>query len=366
MSIRKKSNVSKINNFLIVFTLFILIKQIRNECPKDAPILKDGNCLVQYCTAEEFKKRKCIINNAIIKTQWLNNIITISDNNYRYVNIATYSNRDMIIETTSDQYNSKRMFYGIKSNGRPFFDYLETESYIWSIEVNETNHYRYESEIFVAKIYDNEEHLFSISKTNSYAEIYNFDNKTITKKYISELSNQMDGLRGTIFNYNQNNNIVFGFTKGDYIYIKTLTTLIDSNSGINKVIIELRNNTNINIGDSISCFVTSQPKIICFYLCRIIYRHYYDDVHYNDNYKYYGCIIALKNSLNNFQILKYIDNSIYIDKSSFLKCIHLKENIGAFIYYKKIYINYIYPVILLGEYNGQLLTLKMNLTWINI
>ena len=50
----------------------------------------------------------------------LNNIIRIGDINSRYINFASYSNGDLIVETTAFPGNDKRMFYAIKLNGRPF------------------------------------------------------------------------------------------------------------------------------------------------------------------------------------------------------------------------------------------------------
>ena len=50
-----------------------------------------------------------------------NNIIWIGDKYFRHVNLATFSNVDLVVETSSSQANPKRMFYGIKSNGRSFF-----------------------------------------------------------------------------------------------------------------------------------------------------------------------------------------------------------------------------------------------------
>ena len=111
----------------------------------------------------------------IIKTQWFNNIIRIGDKDFRYVNFANYSNGDMIVETTSCQGNSKRMFYGMQSNGRPFYKYLEKEEYTYhfSIEVKKEqtgnkDKYRYEAKIFIATInnrsQNGNEYLISISK----------------------------------------------------------------------------------------------------------------------------------------------------------------------------------------------------------
>ncbi len=75
-----------------------------------------------YSTKEDYKNEICIINNEIIKTQWLNNKIRISDKKFRYIiSFATHSNGDMIIEIVSDS-KVKRMFYNIKSDGNPFFN----------------------------------------------------------------------------------------------------------------------------------------------------------------------------------------------------------------------------------------------------
>ena len=73
------------------------------------------------CLKEEFDSKSCIINNTIIKTQWLYNIIRIGGLAYRYINFGTYSNGDMVIETTFYPPKAHRYFYGLKKNRRPFF-----------------------------------------------------------------------------------------------------------------------------------------------------------------------------------------------------------------------------------------------------
>ena len=110
-----------IANYSIKFLyLFQIIIPIFYGCEADKPFLKGTSC-IEYCSELELKEKKCIIDNNIISTQFLNNIIWIGDNNFRYVNIASYSKKDMIIETTSKPGSSKRMFFGIKKNGRGLF-----------------------------------------------------------------------------------------------------------------------------------------------------------------------------------------------------------------------------------------------------
>ena len=67
--------------FMIYLYLFIcLIAEINNQCDKETPIRKiDNNCYITYCTESEFQNGDCIIDNPIIKTQWLNKLIYLGD-----------------------------------------------------------------------------------------------------------------------------------------------------------------------------------------------------------------------------------------------------------------------------------------------
>ena len=122
---RKKNFVKKIlklNFFVIILCFYLLITPVKNECNRSIPILlEDGTCGLAYCSASDYESEKCIVSNEIIKTQWLTNIIRIGDKDFRYVNFATFSNGSMIIETTSFPGNKYRYFFGLQSNGLPFF-----------------------------------------------------------------------------------------------------------------------------------------------------------------------------------------------------------------------------------------------------
>ena len=117
----KENNINKKNKiipkyfylsfFIIIYFQIIIVKSI--DCPRNAPILSPEGCKMQYCSKNQFDSGNYIINNTIIKTQWLNNIIKIGGLKYRYVNIASYSNGDMVIETTCYEGEPKRYFYGL-------------------------------------------------------------------------------------------------------------------------------------------------------------------------------------------------------------------------------------------------------------
>ena len=109
------------NKLFEIFLLFYQIKSEITECSRENPILISNECRLVYCNKTQFDSNYCQIKNLTIKTQWLNNIIIFGDINYRYISMASYSNGDMVIETTSYPGTNKRMFYGLKQNGRPFF-----------------------------------------------------------------------------------------------------------------------------------------------------------------------------------------------------------------------------------------------------
>ena len=105
--------------------IYFLLKTIKciDSCPDiNNPILYNSNCQLIYCTKIQFDNGDCVIGNEIAKQQWLNNIIPIGDLNFRYINFASNSNGDMIVETTSfPPGTNERKFFGLKKNGSFYF-----------------------------------------------------------------------------------------------------------------------------------------------------------------------------------------------------------------------------------------------------
>ena len=211
--------------FIFVF-LFFQIKSELLECLKGEPILVNGECKSQYCSKEQFNSGFCSINNTIMKTQWLNNIIEIGGLNYRYINFASYSNGDMIIETTSYPEEPKRCFYGFKKNGRPFFTNKTTqeETPYYEINTNKENYNigKYESSAIIIKSSEDgedngKEYFLSISHLNFYVELFDFNNDRIYFKSLENFCSfpNVKTYRHGLFPYKSTSNnyyYFFGFT----------------------------------------------------------------------------------------------------------------------------------------------------------
>ena len=177
---------NKHKNILFFFKILILLIKIKefvlDPCDYDTPLYKSSSCIEGYCTPEQIENKVCIINNEIIETQWFNNILPVSTENFSYIDITTMLNGDLLIEASSYPKTEKREFYGLKKNGRPYFKNKENKKEIANYSMNTTLG-RFESYIFGIKLNgseDEREYLVSMTKDHSNnMELYDFENGKI-------------------------------------------------------------------------------------------------------------------------------------------------------------------------------------------
>ena len=290
---------------------------------------------------------------SINKTKLINNIIFFGNLTYRYINFASYSNGDMIVEATCYPESRARMFYGLKNNGRPFFKDKSNnkETSYYSINVTSENFKKYEGEGIVIKLSNNEnngkEYYFSISKLECNAELFDFDNDMVYTKYVDSFTTLRDlnSLRNTIFLLSDSNSeyyYTFGFSAKPYYNLyriclqkhkfENLNDFSTTNTytGINSI------SDNTASGFQISCFLTKKKLINCFYLSSHDDEIYYSIVKYESNFQ---------------SIIIYEFKSYRDDDYIFLKCIHLKEEVGVYAYYSY-KDNSFYPSFLFKEFDS--------------
>ena len=119
----------------------------------------------------------------------INNIILFDEIYFRYLSFATYSNGDMIFSSKAYPKTEKRIFYGFKKNGRPFFENETSYFYSMNSTKQKNSEEKFESDILPIKLSDGneKEYLISIGKINSFCEIYDFENQKIYKKLMKEM-----------------------------------------------------------------------------------------------------------------------------------------------------------------------------------
>ena len=314
-----------------------------SECPITEPILVNGNCEMKNCSKEEFDSKSCIINNTIIKIQWLNNIIMIGGLSYRYINFGTYSNGDMVVETTCYPAKSQRYFYGLKKNGRPFFTNKTTqdETPYNLIETKEFSYSGglYEAESIIIKSSEDgdgngKEYFLNIGKLDCSVELYDLEKNTFYYKSLKKFTTYeyIKTFRHTIFSFPAGNNkylYFIGFTS-DKNYWWDVNVTVHFQKHIFNSINDFENTESVydsapillkGCGTIMSSFLTEKGLIIVFFLTKSDNNIYYNIRKYEADFS---------NPVE-FKFQSYIDN----DKI-FFKCIHLKEEVGIFVYYKSI------------------------------
>ena len=340
MDISLKFSINKVLLFALLFTI------IYNECDRSVPIkISNGSCVLTFCTVEEFNNKECIIDNQIVKTQYLNNIIIL----YEYgslteysdipkIDITKYSNGDIVLLSISSQ---ERKFFGFKKNGGYLYGNDEINFSINSFKIiidEEFFDSFSDTKLFISRdANNNDEYLLSSNNKfyDYFFEIYNLDSTTITRQYYKDLFKKSDvgfNENESFYSYqgmatiieiseDEKKYIIFGslfstdmFASSLYFILYKINIQNDNNNLAINIIAHSTNEFLVTTYFvDVNCYNIEDPSIICFL--------------YNDDYKME--IIAFNYSLSAEKIQEINYDNIL---SYLFKCIHIKNNIGAFIF----------------------------------
>ena len=180
----------RIKLLMIFLYLFIfLILEINNQCDKENPIRKNNNCQHIYCSEIEFQNGDCIIDNPIIKTQWLNKLIYLGDNIINMLTIIEMPNNNIYFLSSKWEANTDYFYiYRLESSGE--INYNENNNNFKKIlissfkvrgyiELNEIN--------AVGLIIDNQEYIFVCQFLYTECQLIEFENNKIFNEYLTEI-----------------------------------------------------------------------------------------------------------------------------------------------------------------------------------
>ena len=156
----------KITN-IFLFKIFLFLQLLHyclfEKCSnRDRPFLLNNEC-VQSCEEDDINSNTCSLDNEIIKTQYLNNIIYINENKIVYIEIDVSENSNLYYILSTYPKSNTRVFYIINNEGYGLFN---KDNPILKKEVNDNRiSGRYESVFFAFQLLsdsDNKEYLINI------------------------------------------------------------------------------------------------------------------------------------------------------------------------------------------------------------
>ena len=260
----------------------------------------------------------------------LTKIIRLGDYPFRFSHFSHNENGDLIIDTEAYPTNSKRLFFGMKKDGREYFiDDIGNRNYHYSINMNDEKQ-RSEGEscfIKTKQIKSNMapiEILLGISKEK--AEFY--DLKDLKNHHINSLYDLTQNLSNNIFSLipdplNTDDEFYYFFSyiaKTESQTYKLYTNKI--NFSISDDIIKLAYKEKMIEIDSlnqamISCFFTSNYLYVCFYT--------------KNDFRLSICVFDPMTKEYNEEYVYSFSSENY---QRFYKGILLKDEIGFFAYFK--------------------------------
>ena len=342
-----------------VYIIFIIKLIFCNECDINTPILINDECQSSYCIEEQFENGFCKINNEIIKTQWLTNIIWIGEENSRFINFANFSNGTMIIEVSSDSISNKRIFFGLQPNGSYLFGKENIHQFTMTAS-NSNNKRHYPENLCVTIKEDSlsKEYIVSIANEEQYIELYDFDNDYIYEiKSKDRFGNQILSIRNSGYNILYNNE--------EYIIFVSWIDNLDTNSFITKAIkfesknIEQANNINVVIEHPYESNREKSAMTSCFVSeSNIIWVMGFIQENIGNN-TYYIILYNPENIRN--ELFRYHFDTVPYYYRTFFKMVHLKGDIGVvFFFAYEDGTSYPYPFFMIKEYKNNELVNYIN------
>jgi len=191
----KQSQISSKKSLLNKLLLFFIFINLLNyclceDCPRDKPILKDGQCVSEYCTYEEYEDKLCIVSNPFIGKQWLNDFHVFSLDPISDICTATNWQGDLFLmgQGYSEENAKNKYIYAFYKNGNGLFydDEFETHYSFETIEMpeNRTPETFYSvhiedkqyllssqvgNEMFLIDIYNQNYTVFTLNTSNHYS-----------------------------------------------------------------------------------------------------------------------------------------------------------------------------------------------------
>ena len=287
-------------------------------CPREKPILKEGKCVSEYCSYEQYENKECIINNPIIKDQWIYEYPYFSNLVQPYYStLAQNSNDDLVLESNIGSPNSSRNFYALNEDSKGYFDgtpekVIHSNSDLFSTNGNGA----------LLNINGNK----NFMKLSNYEtlEMFDFDEDKFTLTKLEEkLGYKVESSKNSLLLTNEENTFIYAYiTVGNHLIMTKFKIVSNDADNCMQIIKTSLEDFVTTSKSSRRCLITENQYIECL------------DIDENKNY-----VIRLYNSDLDFlrqYKLDEINSSLESLYDIYHEAIWLGNNISVFAYYNDI------------------------------
>ena len=187
-----------------------------NNCPKDKPISKNGRCVLEHCTEEEYESEECIISNPIVKKQKIDSFPYTSEiDKPFYSTLGQVSNNEIIFEANIGNPFSERKIYTLTEDGRGYFNDIPYTN----IDLNSSYYSTYGN---AAIVNINNHKCFLRLSYHETIELYDLDEEKYTSAKLEEiLGYKVESYKNSLLKTNEENTFIYAYiTIGNYLIMQ--------------------------------------------------------------------------------------------------------------------------------------------------
>ena len=287
-----------------------------DQCPEDKPILKDGKCVLDYCTKEDFDTKKCNISSPIIQKQWIGEFPYVSSmNGPLYSTFGQSSNEDIFFESNLGNPFTDRKIFTLNENGRGYIDGVPGQI----INLN-SNLYSTYGNGAIVKI--NKHKLYLRLSYHETIELYDFDEKKYTFAKLEDvLGYKVESHHNSLLRTNEENTFIFAYiTTGYYLIMQKFKVVSNDASNCIQLIKTSLENVKTIPKNSRRCMITKKQFVECL------------DMDENQMY----VVRVYDSNLNFLKQFELEKNKSPLNKAfyTYHEIMWIKEELSVIVYYK--------------------------------
>ena len=211
---------------LIYISFFIVIIKCQEECPRETPIKKGGQCVLEFCSKFDYDEKICTVSNSIIKRQWLNDIKVISTSSDPNMNpnAAVDGVENMLLG--ADVNKNSKIFFSLEKDGNGY----NNNSHFFYFQNKDNQNFLYNNYNPCSQLATINSHRIYYSFSNDESlQIFDLDSKIYSENILSNiLGNEIKSEYNSLMTTLENDILIYAYLTTDYKLVLQKIKLLEN------------------------------------------------------------------------------------------------------------------------------------------